>query len=263
MPYCEHCGKEVTSPNKHCSGCGSKIPKKLRKEVKNDTFELVLILDESGSMGGKQAEVIESVNNFIHEQKKAAGKCNLSIYGFSGRGDYRTILVRTNLKDVPPFQDYQIHGMTALYDAIGKTINTTAINIKADGIRNVIFGIITDGAENSSSEFNSTTIGALIESKKGEGWKIEFMMNGISQERAVYHAAMMSMDAGETFSAPLFKSVASDYSSRALKYRSAGGRFYKQNQATSDKDIKNAMTDVLSAGAAFIRTEKKKKKDNS
>lgn len=67
--------------------------------------------------------------------------------------------------------------MTALYDAIGKTINTMDIMLKATKKRKSknIMVIITDGHENSSIEFGSDQTQNLINQKKKEDWQFVFI----------------------------------------------------------------------------------------
>ena len=46
--------------------------------MKNNTTELVFILDRSGSMSGLEADTIGGFNAMIEKQKKMDGKCFVS-----------------------------------------------------------------------------------------------------------------------------------------------------------------------------------------
>lgn len=137
------------------------------------TIHLVSILDRSGSMSGNETEVIGAYNNFIKEQRKLAAEKNLtmkaSLILFDDR--YEEVYNKTPLADVPELTSdvYNVRGMTALFDAIGKTIMTF------DSKKNVIFFIETDGLENSSREYSSDTLKALVSKKEKEGWDFNFV----------------------------------------------------------------------------------------
>jgi len=62
--------------------------------------------------------------------------------------------------------------MTALYDAVGKTITPMMDKDK------VVLFIHTDGLENSSKEFTSDAVKALIKQKEDK-WDIQFVGAGI------------------------------------------------------------------------------------
>ena len=67
--------------------------------------------------------------------------------------------------------DYQTNGGTALYDAIGGTVNRIDQLLKSLGANwKVIVNIITDGAENSSHYFSEADIQKLIEDHQNKGW---------------------------------------------------------------------------------------------
>jgi 5S rRNA maturation endonuclease (ribonuclease M5) len=67
-------------------------------------------------------------------------------------------------------ETYITRGSTALYDAIGKTIN----ELQTD--RDVIFVIITDGYENASREFRGEAIKKMIETLETENkWKFVYL----------------------------------------------------------------------------------------
>ena len=76
-----------------------------------------------------------------------------------------------SLKDVVLVNEtnYKPDGTTGLLDSIGKTIN------KYEKEKNVYFVILTDGFENSSTEYTSKDINKLITTKKNNGWKFNFL----------------------------------------------------------------------------------------
>jgi hypothetical protein len=76
------------------------------------------------------------------------------------------------LADVPELTgaDYEPRGNTPLYDAIGEGIRRVDAKDRA-----IITLIITDGQENSSTEFTKASVKALIKSKEDEGWTFAFL----------------------------------------------------------------------------------------
>jgi hypothetical protein len=136
-------------------------------------FNIVFILDRSGSMAMMHDDVIGGTNTFIEEQKKEGGECYFSMVQFdSVYGD--PAYWNKRIEEVDPLTKYTFipRGATALYDAIGKTIAVVREK-RASGemTGKVQFIIQTDGAENSSKEFTAKEeIGKLIEQVKDEQW---------------------------------------------------------------------------------------------
>ena len=95
---------------------------KNKKKTNKHLTEIVMILDRSGSMHGLEKETIGGYNSFIEKQKKEDSKANLTTILFDDQ--YEILHDRIDLKDVEPIteKDYSARGMTALLDAIGKTI---------------------------------------------------------------------------------------------------------------------------------------------
>ena len=75
--------------------------------------------------------------------------------------------------------------MTALYDAVGRTINSVGQRLAAlaetERPDKVLFVIMTDGFENSSKEFHAAKIGEMINHQR-DNYKWEFMFIGANQD---------------------------------------------------------------------------------
>ena len=70
-------------------------------------------------------------------------------------------------------KDYVPGAATPLYDAIGQAITKTyAQTEKTD---NVLVTILTDGEENSSTEFDLKMVKRLIDKQKEQGWTFTFI----------------------------------------------------------------------------------------
>ena len=142
--------------------------------------ELVFILDKSGSMAGLESDTIGGFNAMLQKQKALPGACRITTVLFDNR--YELLHDRIDIRAVSPMteREYQVGGSTALLDAIGRTIQklasvqrNTAEEYRAD---KVMFVIITDGAENSSQEYSSQRVKAMIEHEKEKyGWEFVFL----------------------------------------------------------------------------------------
>lgn len=135
--------------------------------------EIICIMDRSGSMAPIMVEAIAAFNTFVAEQKKVPGKAKLTLAVFDDR--YDVIFDRVKLSEVPTLTEHEItaRGMTALNDAIGKTINS------AKQSKKTICLIQTDGNENCSGEYTNEQIKQLIADKTADGWEFQFVGAGI------------------------------------------------------------------------------------
>lgn len=94
---------------------------------------------------------------------------------------YELLHDRIDIRGVAELTDeeYFVRGSTALYDAVGKTVQKlrnvlkhTAVEQRAD---KVLFVITTDGMENSSREYSAAKIKTLIETQRKAGWEFLFL----------------------------------------------------------------------------------------
>lgn len=154
----------------------------------NNTAELVFILDQSGSMCDQTSDVIGGFNAMIEKQKAEQGMAWVSTVLFFN--ETRVLHDRQKISEVKKMtnRDYQPSGMTALYDAIGFTIEHIAQIHKyirpEDVPAKTIFMITTDGLENASRHFSQNKVKALIEKmKKERGWEFVFAAANIDSEK--------------------------------------------------------------------------------
>ena len=139
------------------------------KNILNET-EIVVVLDRSGSMDSIEQATVDGFNKFLQEQQNSEGTAFLTLVQFDDR--YEVNYVSKPIKDVKPLilgETYIPRGSTALLDAIGKTIE----ELKTD--RDIVFVIITDGAENSSKTYKREAIFKMIETLGKENWKFLFL----------------------------------------------------------------------------------------
>lgn len=145
--------------------------------------EICVILDESGSMLDVLDDTIGGFNKFLDDQQKIKGKVNLSVYKFNT--NYENICFCEDIQNVKKLNknNYIPGGLTALLDAVGRGINDISTDIskrkEKDKPDKLLFVIITDGAENSSKEYNFKQIKEIIKKKeKEDNW--EFLFLGVN-----------------------------------------------------------------------------------
>ncbi|AUD13139.1 MULTISPECIES: vWA domain-containing protein [unclassified Planococcus (in: firmicutes)] len=147
--------------------------------MKNETTELVFILDKSGSMAGLEKDTIGGFNALIDKQRKLPGEVRVTTVLFNH--EYELLHDRISLEGISPMtdSDYEVGGMTALLDAVGSTIqkisNAQKGTLKKHQADQVMFVITTDGLENSSCEYTYKKINEMIASKKTAGWEFIFL----------------------------------------------------------------------------------------
>lgn len=140
--------------------------------------EIVFLLDRSGSMSGLEKDTIGGFNSFIDMQCKLPGQIRLTTVLFDHENEILWDGIDATQARLTE-KDYYVRGLTALLDAIGKTI----VNVNRRLIKNagmppdqVIFVITTDGMENSSKEFSHEQIKEMIDIQKTDhDWKFIFM----------------------------------------------------------------------------------------
>ena len=136
--------------------------------MKENLTELVCILDKSGSMASLKDDTIGGFNSLIKKQKDEEGECLVTTVLFNS--NIEILHNRVPLKDVKDIttKDYQAMGCTALLDAIGVS--------KEKRPDKVLFAIITDGAENSSKEYNIKQVkNSVTTCQELLGWEFIFL----------------------------------------------------------------------------------------
>lgn len=149
--------------------------KKKKVEAAPSEARLLVVFDRSGSMSSMWTEATGAFKQFVEDQKKVPGAATLTTTMFDTHYDFahrNAPLLEANADAV---LSYPPRGMTALFDAVGKTINEALTQPTKEGTRTLL-AIITDGQENSSREFSRDQIRALIENvQKGMGWEVVFL----------------------------------------------------------------------------------------
>jgi hypothetical protein len=146
------------------------VVKKTKQPKVKKTTHVAIILDKSGSMGAIKLDTIGSFNEQIKSIKASANSdtfITLTLF------DDEVIIHKfaeslDNLNELTE-SDYRPGGNTAMYDAIGMTVERMKKeidNINDDNTA-VLCVIITDGQENVSKTWHTEDISALVKGLTG------------------------------------------------------------------------------------------------
>ncbi len=157
--------------------------------MKKNLTELVFILDKSGSMGRLVDSVVGGFNELLSKQKSIEGDALVSIVLFDDK--YLLLKDRVELSKIQDLtkEDYRPSGLTAMNDAIGKTLSDIGAKLSGtdekDRPEKVIVAIMTDGQENASKEYNMKQIKEMIEHQQEKySWEFIFMGANIDAMQA-------------------------------------------------------------------------------
>lgn len=147
------------------------------KQVK-PTILVNFILDESGSMESQREAVITGFNEYVQtQQNKDDAEYLVSLTKFSDKVE--VVFSGVPVSQVRPIDgnDYFPDGSTALFDAIGRTIEATESRMREmSGVPKVLTFIFTDGYENASRNFTAKSLRKNITLKEDSGnWTFSFI----------------------------------------------------------------------------------------
>jgi len=150
--------------------------------MSKSTTHVLLVVDDSGSMGQVANDVRGGFNSYIQsliEDTEAKYRATVAVFS----NTYETIAVNAKLKDVPELTtaNYKANGWsTSLYDAIGRIVRDfNSANPKLPKDDRVMLVVQTDGQDNSSTEFTLADIRALISDRTADGWNTIFLGAGM------------------------------------------------------------------------------------
>lgn len=135
------------------------------------TTHLVLLADESGSMGGNEEAVITGVNQFVDSFKDKDCKVTFATFDYNPNTPVlRIVLDAKKVSKVQPLTaaDYAPRGGTPLFDATADMIDHVGSLVEGD--EGVYMVILTDGIENASRRHTAETVAKLIKRREKDGW---------------------------------------------------------------------------------------------
>ena len=136
---------------------------KTRLNQTNESLNIRIVLDRSGSMVGCQKVTIEALNEYLRDlkqEKDISASITLSTFD--------SISIDVPIKDTPikklrffPNEILQPRGGTPLFDAVGLAIHDLERRDESTD-ENKVLVIVTDGNENASKEYTFENISSKI-----------------------------------------------------------------------------------------------------
>jgi hypothetical protein len=148
--------------------------------TKPNTSLIVVVLDRSASMGTVLMPTIEGFNSFLTNQKEVPGAATTTLVQFDDK--YEVVYANKALTEAPLLtkETYIPRGFTALFDAIGKTIDDVGASLAAmpesERPAKVVFVVQTDGFENASKKYSGDQIRAMVTHQRDTyNWDFVFL----------------------------------------------------------------------------------------
>lgn len=183
---------------------------------------IAVVLDESGSMGSHKTQTISAYNEYVAGMRlNSKGNVYLTLAKFDTKiPTCRVEYKNKPLAEVPELTsaNYTPGGGTPLYDAVGFTVKELEPEVNG---RNVLVIILTDGEENSSREYTSSQVKAMIAEKEKLGWVFVYL--GANQD-AWNAGTKMGVAGGNTASYGMnnIQTVAQNLARSASNYSAMG-----------------------------------------
>ncbi len=134
---------------------------------------LSVLLDRSGSMMSIADDIVDGFNRLLAQQRQQSGEVIVTLAQFDSENPFDIAIDRVPLREVTDMDRmwFQPRGSTPLFDGIGRLISHIDAGPfgQDDSVDHVVV-IVTDGQENSSSEFSRKQVFDLIDRKGKDGW---------------------------------------------------------------------------------------------
>ncbi len=170
----------------------------------------VIIMDRSGSMWDIQKSAIQGYNEVL-----GGIKADAKTYSETQEHFMTLVLFDSTSVDnmywnedpakipVLTSETYVPGAATPLYDAMGRTLTRMEKELHDDCNHSVIVTIITDGLENSSTEYTLSAVKTLIKHLKEEGWSFAYMgtdhdVEGVTMSLSITNVVKFEKTEAET-----------------------------------------------------------------
>lgn len=211
----------------------------------NEKTHIICILDSSGSMSNIMADSIGGFNTFLREQKALPDEATITVALFDDPNHYNLLYDNIDIKKAEELSNkvWYPRGMTALYDAIGKTINTDKAKLARLGKEapsKVLVCVVTDGEENSSREYTLDGVKRLIKECEKEDWNFLYLA---ANQDAFKVGGGFGISVGNTYNytatAQGVAGMSMTLSNASVSYRSMNsndGNFQKKSKSLINQD---------------------------
>lgn len=193
--------------------------------------DITLVIDRSGSMEAMREAAQSGVNSLIREQAGAEGRASLTLVQFDT--EYEFVHQGVAVESVPEFTLVP-RGATALLDAVGRAITEVGDRLaslpekRRPGL--VVFVIVTDGMENSSTTFTRQRVREMITHQRDVyKWRFVFLgaddsafdearAMGIDRDHAAVYSSSHAEAAYDVMSQKLSRARRDSLASRAVVF---------------------------------------------
>jgi hypothetical protein len=149
----------------------------LKEEPMTDKTIVSFLLDETGSMDSVRDKTVSGFNEYVATLQNTETPTLLRLMTFNTDG-FNVVYDFDDIHSVADLtrESYRPRALTNLYDAIAKLVHDTEDYAKRmSPTARVMCTIMTDGEENSSSEYTRAAIFKLITDREKEGWAFAYL----------------------------------------------------------------------------------------
>jgi hypothetical protein len=147
---------------------------KAKANKKETTLNTYILLDRSGSMSTRWSETLSSINEYVKALDKALSN-KITVATFDSHNGFKFEVIRDNInaKKFKPVTEIDAtpRGWTPLFDAIGSIVSRA----EKDNNEKTILVVMTDGAENASSEVTKDQAKSALDRCRSKKWEVIFL----------------------------------------------------------------------------------------
>jgi uncharacterized protein YegL len=136
--------------------------------------DILVILDRSGSMQDRKSDHEGGLRSFVEDQQRGSGDVRFTLVQFDTADPCEIVYDRVAMNVVGPITLIP-RGGTPLLDAIGKAVAHLRLQQVKEPATQTIVMIITDGYENSSTEWTLPRVKDLLTETEKNGAKVLFL----------------------------------------------------------------------------------------
>lgn len=193
----------------------------------NSPVALSVLLDRSGSMMSIADDIVDGFNRLLAQQRTQPGEVIVTLAQFDSEDPFELVIDAVPLREVTDMDRmwFQPRGSTPLFDGIGRLISHIDTSpVGQDDAHDHVVAIVTDGQENSSTEFNRKGVFDLIERKGNDGWVFIYLGSepqsyADADALAVSHANARHWDKSVHGTRDMMDSMSASLSDHRLKPR--------------------------------------------
>lgn len=156
--------------------------------MKDNFIHVCFVIDESGSMGGTEADVIGGFKKVIDEQKAVEnGTCAVSYFKFAD--EVEEVYIGKDVNEVEYLDGkYRPCGLTALFDGVGTAIDKVGAWIdkmpESEKPEKNLIVVMTDGGENYSKEYSASKVKEMIKHQEDKyNWSFIYMGSDLTDAK--------------------------------------------------------------------------------